>query len=283
MGSKTFTRAERFFRCSAPRSLRSEARTNAAAAQFEKLHAAKPQRPLRLRVVFSVSVPWQRENARWHARQPRTNFRWLRLMPYFDRRADDASNKNRASRLHGLSRRERDGLRGCWNGAEFRGIRRGKRKSARSAAKSNLQVSLCIAGRDVREMACGVLRLREVSQSRRSARRAGNLRRGRMPREGSPRFLDEHDDAHRPALGRGALQQRRLSDEGHAFWRKLRSRWPSAGHQVISGSDSGGNAHRGRSAGTFPAEPLGNLPARKYSARLRTRRRKKSRAWQSES
>ncbi len=50
-----------------------------------------------------------------------------------------------------------------------------------------------------------VSRVHQVCESWRPARRAGNLRSRWLPRQGSSRCLDEHDDAHRIAMGRRAL------------------------------------------------------------------------------
>ena len=55
----------------------------------------------------------------------------------------------------------------------------------------------------------------------RSARRGEDLRRRRLPRSRIEERRPQHDDARRDAVGRGALQQRRLPAEGCAFWREL--------------------------------------------------------------
>ena len=61
------------------------------------------------------------------------------------------------------------------------------------------------------------------------------MRASGLPYDRSEKSADQHDDAWRHAVGRCALQQRRVSVQDSTFWRKLRRRWAAAApHDVPS-------------------------------------------------
>ena len=132
--------------------------------------------------------------------------------------------------------------------------------------------------RAVHSVAEGKPGVRALRQSRRSARRAGNVRQRRLPRFGSAQRVDQHDDDRRNAVGRGALQQRRVSSQGHAIRRKLRARRHAANRSNDSAAVRRRNADEGHPAGDHAARTLGDFAARQRAARVRTRRRPKGRS-----
>ena len=119
---------------------------------------------------------------------------------------------------------------------------------ASAAARSGLADRSANPERAYTAVAEGKPRIRALRQSRRSARRAGNVRQRRLPHLGSAQRLDQHDDHRRNALGRGALQQRRLSPQGHAIRRKLRARRHAADRAHDSSADAGRDAQEGHPA-----------------------------------
>ncbi len=127
-------------------------------------------------------------------------------------------------------------------------------------------------------MAEGKSRVRALRQSRRFADCGGNLRQRRLPHFGSTQRFDQHDDDRRHALGRGALQQRRVSPQRHAVRRKLRARRHAANDSHDSAAVTGRNAEQGRAPGNYSARTLGNFAARQRVARIRTRRRPQGRS-----
>ena len=112
-----------------------------------------------------------------------------------------------------------------------------KQTGASAAARSRTRESFRESRARLHRVAEGKSRVRALRQSRRFARRAGNLRQRRMPRLGSAQRFHQHDDHRRNALGRGALQQRRLSAQRHAIRRKLRARRRAANRANDSAAD----------------------------------------------
>ena len=159
------------------------------------------------------------------------------------------------------------------------GIRTSEAASPPAASRSKTGGSLGESRAHVHAMAEGKPRIRAIRQSRRSARRAGNMRQGRVPSFGSAQRFDQHDDDRRHALGRGALQQRRLSSQGHAIRRSYARDGAPQTRSNDSAAHPGRNAEEGRAAGNHAARTLGNFAARQRPARVRTRRRPERRGW----
>jgi len=221
------------------------------------LLSQKSLRPVGLRVVFSLGslrrivLQSARKTRRFACSRPiprrsRSPIVRLHLLPYLHRRTDDASHKNRLSRVHRLPRGQLFHLHCFRSHTKFHGLQRHQRKSSRPASRPELQSPLDFARPHLYAMAQGISRVHQVCESRRSASRARNLRRRRLPRQGSPRLFDQHDDPHRSSVGCGALQQRRLSYKKHAFRRKLRSRRQAASHQIFSASRARGDPRQRR-------------------------------------
>ena len=97
----------------------------------------------------------------------------------------------------------------------------------------------------------------------------------------SPKSSNQHDDPRRHAVGRGALQQRRVPAEDTALRRELRARRHAAAPADVSAAHAGGNQQERNSAVSRSAAALGDFAARQRAARVRARRQNKARSRQS--
>ena len=161
----------------------------------------------------------------------------------------------------------------------------GRRRARRASTRCKARAHVAAAPRhlaDVRRNPAGVwyrtarrvARVHPVRESRRPARR----RHRRCGAAATPKEVrdvpQEHDDARRHALGRGALQQRRVS----------RSRTPQFGEGystrrhaariaiTIPPPTPRGDRNEGRAAVPRAAAPLRDHPAGQHPAHLRARR-----------
>ena len=118
--------------------------------------ATKPARP-----ITSRSRPQERR---------------MRFLPHQHRRAHHARHRHRAPGLHGLPRRRRDRDPAIRHPSWRSGIRTSEKSRASAAHRFRARWRLRESSAPLHRMAEGELRLRALRQSRRFARRAGNLR-----------------------------------------------------------------------------------------------------------
>src|SRR5690349_6283269 len=92
-----------------------------------------------------------------------------------------------------------------------------------------------------------------------------------MPHERNGERESQHDDARRDALGRGALQQRRLSDQGYELRRELQRERRAAKPDPNSATNRRTKKTERHPVVSRSAAALGNLAAGKHPARVRAR------------
>ena len=118
------------------------------------------------------------------------------------------------------------------------------------------------------ELVEGRLGLRAVRKSWRLARSRKNLRHFGLSHRRSTQSSDEHDDARRHVVGRGALQQRCRPIQDSTVRRELRPRRQPAAANYVSATDARRNQQEGNSSLSRSDPALGNFPARKCAARI---------------
>ena len=197
----------------------------------------------------------------------------LRVLPR--RHRADARDRHRQARLRRLPRRRREAVRGrC--GARQRRVPGRDGGGARRAAlpgevggEGRLRAhQLGEPGAQLHAAQPRVARVHPLLQPGRPARRAGDLRRQRVPRRRGAQGPEEHHDDDGAALGRRRVQQRRRLGEELHLRRVVRARRHAAEDQHRAAAD--GRGHReGRAAVPGAAAALERHPGARSAARVR--------------
>src|ERR1700694_2224744 len=103
----------------------------------------------------------------------------------------------------------------------------------------------------------------------------------RLPLFRGTKSTHKHDDPWRHAVGRGAIQQRRVSHEDAPFWGKLLERRPAAALDHHSAAYTRGNPSERCPAISGTDSAVGDFATRQRAPDFRARRGEETRTWNS--
>ena len=148
----------------------------------------------------------------------RPQIRRLHHLPHRHRQRHHAQHRHRAPGMHRLSRRQSRNPPDRGRPERFSAIRSGQSVRPIPNPEPGQCPQLRQSDASLHRVAQRRLELHSLRQPRRPARRRQNLRHQRLPHRGSPKSPNQHDDPRCHAVGRRALQQRRVPVEDPTLW-----------------------------------------------------------------
>ena len=194
----------------------------------------------------------------------RPQIRRLHHLPHRHRQRHHAQHRHRAPGMHRLPRRQSRNPSDRRRAERLRAIRAGNKHEAHPQPTESQTIPAAppIPTRAYTQWLNGRLELHPLRQSRRPPRRRENLWHQRLSHRRSQKSPNQHDDPRRHAVGRGALQQRRVPAEDPTLRRELRPRRHSAAIAYLPAAHARRNQQERSPAVSRSAAALGNFAAR---------------------